>query len=178
MAMSGMDGPVGAMGAATPNTMNIGADPPDKHLNTYIYDYFVRNQHYECARTMLNKNLPMDLRKLSPNQRQANGVDDMDADSKDLHRPKDLPLPDLPATGGHFLEDWWVQFWEVFTSRRTTAGKPATLAYLTAQRQAQKARGVMLGSMDAMGRNLSMMNGGMMTGDLKKTAMQNAAGNM
>lgn len=171
--MAGMGGPVGAV---TPSAMGVDSDSSDhyKRLNTYIYDYFIRNEHFDCARTMLNKNLPMAVHsKSSPNQRQTNGIDDMDTDSKVIDRPKDLPLPDLPATGGHFLEDWWIQFWEVFNSRRLQTGRPATLQYIASQRQAQKQRSGMMGNMDAMQRNISMINGGMTPNDLKKTAIQN-----
>lgn len=186
MAMAGMGGPVGAINAGTPtsaNVANANTDPSEylKRLNTYIYDYFMRNHHYECARAMLNESLPLGVQvKQSPNQRQPNGgaVDDMDTGSKDNmpDRPKDLPLPELPATGGHFLEDWWFQFWDIFHSRRNQAGKPSTLTYISTQRQAQKARSGLMGTIDpSMQRNF-VMNGGMPV-DLKKAAVHNS-GNM
>lgn len=152
-----------------------------KRLNTYIYDYFLRNQHWDVARAMHSSNsLEFHTGKQSPNQRQnqPNGVDDIDAE-----RPKDLPEPGLHNTEGPFLQDWWFQFWDIYNSRRNQGGKQATLGYLTAQRAGQKQRGSLMGGMDpAMQqnmRNMSMMSNGMMPNDLKKAAMQNAgAGNM
>lgn len=169
MTMAAMGGPVGM----APNNINHAQDNSDyvKKLNTYIYDYFVRNQHYECARSMLSEHLPLDLHtKTSPGSRQANGADDMDTDTKD--RPKDLPLPELPAGSGDFLEDWWTQFWDVFNSRRTGQGKTTTISYISQQRQMQKARSGMMGNDAATQRNFSMMNGGQ-GADLKKAAMMN-----
>lgn len=183
MTMAGMGGPVGAMNVGTPNNgIAMGGatntDQADyaKRLNTYIYDYFMRHRHYDCAKAMLNESLAVGLHsKSSPGQR--NGADEMDMDNKGIiDHPKDMPLPDLPATGGPFLEDWWFQFWDIWNSRRSANGKASTLAYLSHQRNAQKARSGMMGAMDpTMQRNLSMMNGGVMPADLKKAAMQNSS---
>lgn len=190
MNMGAMGGPVGGaqppqqQAAGTPTNggaMNAN-DTADtiKRLNTYIYDYFLRNQHYDIARAMHQSgSLELYTQKQSPGQRQnqPNGIDDTDAD-----RPKDLPEPALMNTEGPFLQDWWFQFWDIYNSRRNVGGKPSTLGYLTAQRAGQKQRGNLMGGMDpAMQnmRNMSMMSNGMMPNDLKKAAMQNAgAGNM
>jgi hypothetical protein len=184
--MGGMGGPVGG---APPPQQNVGTpsngsgvnanDSAEtvKRLNTYIYDYFLRNQHYDIARAMV-QSPSMEIltqTKQSPNQRQnqPNGIDDMDTD-----RPKDLPEPGLQNTEGPFLQDWWFQFWDIYNSRRNNPSKQATMGYLTAQRAGQKQRGNMMGGMDpgAMQnmRQMSMMSNGMMPNDLKKAAMQNA----
>lgn len=197
MNMGGMGGPVGGAPpsqqqqqqqpqAGTPTnggSLTAVSDPNEtiKRLNTYIYDYFLRNQHYDIARAMhQSSNMELLTQKQSPGQRQnqTNGVDDMDTD-----RPKDLPEPVMNSDGGPFLQDWWFQFWDIYNSRRNAGSKPSTLGYLTAQRAGQKARGNLMGAMDpAMQqnmRNMSMMSNGMMPNDLKKAAMQNAgAGNM
>jgi len=201
MNMGGMGGPVGGapplqqqqqqqqpqnqQNAGTPT--NGGAvnanDPADtvKRLNTYIYDYFLRNQHYDIARAM-HQSSTMEIAtqpKQSPNQRQnqPNGIDDTDSD-----RPKDLPDPAFQNTEGPFLQDWWFQFWDIYTSRRNQGNsKQSTLGYITAQRTVQKQRANLMGGMDPAAmqnmRNMSMMSNGMMQNDLKKAAMQNA-GNM
>lgn len=191
--MGGMGGPVGGapsqqqqqQGAGTPTNggavnANDSADTV-KRLNTYIYDYFLRNQHYDIARAM-HQSGTMELftqMKQSPNQRQnqPNGIDDMDTD-----RPKDLPEPGLQNTEGPFLQDWWFQFWDIYNSRRNlTPNKQATLGYVSAQRAGQKQRGNLMGGMDPAAmqnlRQMQMMGNGMMPNDLKKAAMQNA-GNM
>lgn len=193
MNMGGMGGPVGGVpppqqqGAGTPT--NGGAvntnDSAEtiKRLNTYIYDYFLRNQHYDIARAM-HQSPNMELitqMKQSPNQRQnqPNGVDDTDTD-----RPKDLPEAQLNNTEGPFLQDWWFQFWDIYNSRRNMPGKQSTLNYLTTQRAGQKQRtSLMTNGMDPAAmqnmRAMSMMGNGMMPNDLKKAAMQNAgAGSM
>lgn len=189
MNMGGMGGPVGGapppqQNAGTP-TNGGGLNANDtaetvKRLNTYIYDYFLRNQHYEIARAMHQSNT-MEIftqPKQSPNQRQnqPNGIDDMDTD-----RPKDLPDPGLQNTEGPFLQDWWFQFWDIYNGRRNNPSKQSTMGYLTAQRAGQKQRGNLMGGMDPAAmqnmRNMSMMSNGMMSNDLKKAAMQNA-GNM
>lgn len=191
MNMGGMGGPVGGaplpqqqqqqQGAGTPTNggavnANDSAETM-KRLNTYIYDYFLRNQYYDIARAM-HQSGTMELytqMKQSPNQRQnqPNGIDDMDTD-----RPKDLPEPTLQNTEGPFLQDWWFQFWDIYNSRRNNPGKQATFGYLTAQRAGQKQRGNLMGGMDPAAmqnmRQMQMMNNGMMPNDLKKAAMQNA----
>jgi hypothetical protein len=193
MNMGGMGGPVGGQqqqqaaqqqNAGTPT--NGGAvnanDPADtvKRLNTYIYDYFLRNQHYDIARAM-HQSSTMEIftqPKQSPSQRQnqPNGNDDNDAD-----RPKDLPDPAFQNTEGPFLQDWWFQFWDIYHSRRNQGSKQSTLGYITAQRNGQKQRANLMGGMDPAAmqnmRNMSMMSNGIMQNDLKKAAMQNA-GNM
>ena len=191
MNMGGMGGPVGGappqqqqqqqQNAGTPsNGSGVNANDSAetvKRLNTYIYDYFLRNQHYDIARAMINAS-SMELLtqpKQSPSQRQnqPNGIDEMDTD-----RPKDLPEPGLQNTEGPFLQDWWFQFWDIYNSRRNHPSKQTTVGYLAAQRAGQKQRGNMMGGMDpgAMQnmRQMSMMSNGMMSNDLKKAAMQNA----
>lgn len=185
----GMGGPVGGampgqpqMNAPTPTnsgTLNHGGLDHKTGLNTYIYDYFLRTQHYDIARMLLQHAEPLQIKvenKQSP-KNQSNGVDEMDSD-----RPKDLPEAAITMSEGIFLQDWWHQFWDIFNGRRSTVNsKPTMVNYLTQQRQQQKMRGSMMGNMDpAMQqnmRNMGMMNNGMMPNDLKKAAMQNA-GNM
>jgi hypothetical protein len=190
MNMGGMGGPVGGQqqqqpqqqNASTPTSAVNANDPADtvKRLNTYIYDYFLRNQHYDIARAM-HQSSTMEIftqPKQSPNQRQnqPNGNDDNDAD-----RPKDLPDPAFQNTEGPFLQDWWFQFWDIYHSRRNQGSKQSTLGYITAQRNGQKQRANLMGGMDPAAmqnmRNMSMMSNGIMQNDLKKAAMQNA-GNM
>ena len=105
-------------------------------LNTYIYDYFLKNELYECARAIMQSQVPLSLEttKSNPGRRRdgdINGVDDnaMDTDSKDdldSKRPDDLPLPkmlsDVPANS--FLLDWFQLFWDIFLAQRK--GKNAT----------------------------------------------------
>lgn len=105
-------------------------------LNTYIYDYFLKNDLYECARAIIQSQLPLLLEttKPSPGRRrdgEMNGVDDsaMDTDSKDdldSKRPDDLPLPKVPSDvpANSFLLDWFQLFSDIFVAQRK--GKNAT----------------------------------------------------
>jgi hypothetical protein len=143
MSMTGMTpvgGPVGGM-----PTMNNGAvsvartqqhDMSRANLNTYIYEYFLKNELYAAARAVLNSNIQLHLvpgsSKTSPARRRdengnvvGNGVDgeSMDTDSKDdidSKRPDDLPAPKVPSDcpQGCFLSDWWSVFWDIYGAHR------------------------------------------------------------
>ncbi|KAH9842126.1 camp-dependent protein kinase pathway protein [Teratosphaeria destructans] len=181
-----MGGPVQQMNNA--GTPSGGAAPIDavKRLNTAIYDYLLRNQFHDAARSFLkNAEVETEMKK-SPNQRNGVGDDGMDIDGNEIKdKPADLPLP-LQLGDGVFLQDWWCQFWEIFQGHRGK-GKQSTLSYIGAQRQQQKQRTAMMGqNMDqsAMGQvgrynNMMQMNNGMMGNDLaKRAAMQNQQRNM
>ena len=98
-----------------------GTDPTEK-LNTYIYDYFLRNKHISLARAMLECDMKMSTEKASPNTKM-NGTDALD-------QIEDLPHPALPpnqVADNSFLLDWWVQFWDIYqaTKPRNAASKNA-----------------------------------------------------
>ncbi|KAF2820239.1 hypothetical protein CC86DRAFT_305239 [Ophiobolus disseminans] len=120
-------------------TMSVNGGPPDgtpimgnvpmqkrpsEQLNTYIYDYFLRNGHYQAARAMLESELKIStgpLQKYSPKQR-PNGAESMEAGDE-------LPAPSLPSNqmaDNSFLMDWWVQFWDIFSATRSRANAPPT----------------------------------------------------
>ena len=198
MQMAGMGGPVGGgpvggqRNVGTPGSNNLDMSPERilKKLNTAIYDYLLRNQLYDIAKSFI-KQMDVETKqdvKQSPNQRgsqQPNGIDDGLEDPKDaglLKKPDDLPLP-ANMSDGPFLQDWWSQFWDIYHCYRGNAGgKQGTQTYIGAQRMAQKGRLGMMGGMDpnslqnirgyntmAQGMNNPM---GMNPNDLKRTAMQ------
>jgi hypothetical protein len=132
-AMAGMNANMRGPVDGTPTMGNMarpGADPkgdPRNLMNTYIYDYFLRNHHYRLAKVMVESNMPMNTTggtKPSPDSRNVNGVDTMDSDEKDS-----LPRPQLPPTQrveNSFLMDWWCQFWDIYSASRnqgTAVGK-------------------------------------------------------
>ena len=90
-------------------------------LNTYIYDYLLKNEQYDCARLLLNSSLTVITQPADPKKRDP---DPMDPDSKadiDVKKPADLPLPHqiLDAnTENSFLLDWFTLFWEIFLAPR------------------------------------------------------------
>ena len=110
------------MNSGTPRNAPAGGDTDTRTLfHTYIYEYFIRNKHYDIARCMLER---VDIRqkvKQSPGRKEVNG-DFMEDDSKDNipGKPADLPLPDTPnnASDSSFLYDWWCQFWDCYHAQR------------------------------------------------------------
>lgn len=153
MAMQGMQnagGPVG--GTPLMNSGSNGGMPAvDRsqrlaRLNTYIYDYFLRTKNYDIARLMhkasksSDRSMPLfldDASNPSPGGRDnVNGVGDpMDTDSKEGKKPHDLPDPgskiwDQPHC---FLEDWWIQFWDVFEAQRGRSAGGVIGQYINAK---------------------------------------------
>lgn len=134
--MAGMNAMGGPVGGGNP-MMNNGAaggirqpinDTQKSQLNTYIYEYFLTNEMYDCARSLLNSNEPMhlntkDSRRDDNGNIMGNGADSMDGDSKDnldSKRPDDLPAPNLPkeCPESCFLYEWWCLFWDMFNAQR------------------------------------------------------------
>lgn len=97
---------------------------PREQLNTYIYDYFLRNSHTSVARAMIDNDIKMatnPAQKTSPKNR-SNGIDPMDDSGHDL------PVPQLPSnqlSDNSFLLDWWVQFWDIYQATKNRGTGPA-----------------------------------------------------
>jgi hypothetical protein len=145
--MSPMGGPVG--GAPVPmmnngninpqaaNAANVGnlggaprgqGPPADQRaiFNTYIYEYFIRSGMFDCARALLNAEVPVLVERESAGRRRdenGNGVDDpMDTDSKedlDPKLPDNLPAPKLPSGPSEsFLYEWFSIFLDIYNANR------------------------------------------------------------
>lgn len=126
----------GANGA-TPRLGNEEEDPDyEGRLNTYIYDYFVKNQRYDCAKAMLKGDMP--LRTVQKRRDgDVNGAGNMHTDSKDdleSKIPDDFPLPALPTDpqGASFLLEWFGLFWDVFFAhqRKTPPASAQAMQYV------------------------------------------------
>jgi hypothetical protein len=153
--MGGMNVMGGPVGGGMP-VMNNGAaggvirppmpvnDNQRSQLNTYIYEYFLRNGMYDCARSLLKSDQPMKVIKDSPGRRRddngsniGNGAgDEGDGDSKDdidSKRPDDLPAPDVPreCPESCFLYEWWCLFWDMFNAQRGKGDGRNVLQYVT-----------------------------------------------
>lgn len=149
MNMGGMNqvgGPIGQ-----PRAMNNGASgiprnvnaeeskDPKFELDSYIYDYFVKNEQYDVARAMKNcsgirLNLAKDI-KTSPSRREVNGMDEsMDSDSKEdvRNRPDDLPPVNVGSgdLSVPFLHEWWCIFWDICQAQRNRGSNGAATQYL------------------------------------------------
>lgn len=147
--MASMSAMGGAVGGGLP-IMNNGlpgggqrAMPNDNQqrmlLNTYIYEYFLRNEMWECAKAIMSSEQPINLKS---RRRDANGnmVDNgvspegVDGDSKDdmdPKRPVDLPAPILPKETPGFLYEWWCLFWDMFNAQRGKNDNRSVVQYLT-----------------------------------------------
>ncbi|KAL7267727.1 hypothetical protein RUND412_009671 [Rhizina undulata] len=144
--------------------------PPDSKtlLNTYIYDYFLKNDMVECARTMFNSG-EADVqtndgsRRTSPSRRPQkhdadgnaiNGIDENAMDTGEGPARKledgeegsknglDLPPAKVPSDCPQqsFLLDWWCLFWDIFNARNgSNKGTPAAV-YVNHTQQAQRMR--------------------------------------
>ena len=138
-----MGGPVGGGIPAMNNGAGAGVRQVNDNrsqLNTYIYEYFLRNEMYECARSLLRSEQPMSLVKDSPGRREEggnNGIGDDggDGESKDdvdSKRPRDLPAPNLPKDTPEscFLYEWWCLFWDMFNAQRGKGDGRNVLQYV------------------------------------------------
>ncbi len=130
----------GAPGGGIRQPMPVN-DNQRSQLNTYIYEYFLRNDMYDCARSLLNSNQPMKVIKDSPGRRRddngSNGAGDEggDGDSKDdidSKRPEDLPAPDVPreCPESCFLYEWWCLFWDMFNAQRGKGDSRNVMQYV------------------------------------------------
>lgn len=149
--MAGMNTMGGPVGGAMP-MMNNGApggnlrqpmpinDNNKQQLNTYIYEYFLRNGMYDCARSLLQSEQPIKIIKDSPGRRRddagnGTGDDGGDGDLKDdldSKRPDDLPAPDVPreCPESCFLFEWWCLFWDMFNAQRGKGEARNVLQYV------------------------------------------------
>jgi hypothetical protein len=130
--MGGMNAMGGPVGGGMP-MMNNGAPgggirqqvpvTERSQLNTYIYDYFLRNGNYDVARALLQSDCGVKVIKDSPDGRRDEDGNEEDGDSKDnidTKRPSDLPPSDVPreCPESCFLYEWWCLFWDMFNAQR------------------------------------------------------------
>lgn len=136
--LNAMGGPVGGgmppMNGGLPGTsraMPANDTAQRQQLNTFIYDYFLHSEMFDCARALVNSQEPLNLEKDSDSRRDengkllGNGVSDegMDPDTKDnidSKRPDDLPAPAMSpeCPESCFLYEWWCLFWDMFQAQR------------------------------------------------------------
>ncbi|KAI0474356.1 hypothetical protein F4859DRAFT_88159 [Xylaria cf. heliscus] len=121
------------------------------NLNTYIYDYFLREGMYDCARAMLNSNQTLNIHKNPHRDENGNAIgngvgdDPMDTDSKedlDPKRPNDLPAPNVPnGSDSCFLYEWFCLFWDILSAQRNKGGViPSVSNYVVHTQQQNRMR--------------------------------------
>lgn len=109
-------------------------------LNTYIYEYFLRNEMYDCARTLLGADPQIKTQDGPNSRRDENGNllgngDSMDVDSKDgvdAKRPDDLPQPSIAnlSVDQPFLFEWFCLFWDMFNAQKGKSGNGQVNSYM------------------------------------------------
>ncbi|KID74566.1 Transcriptional activator somA [Metarhizium brunneum] len=108
-------------------------------LNTYIYEYFLRYEMFDCARSLLSSNQQVNVHKDGKGGNAANGEDPMDTDSKDdLDKlPDGLPPPKLPmpASDSSFLYEWFCLFWDIYNAQRVKGGNGTVNQYVAHTQQ-------------------------------------------
>jgi hypothetical protein len=105
-----------------PNPRRMNTDPREQ-LNTYIYDYLLRNGHYRAAQTMLDSSLKLQTgpaQKYSPKDT-PNGVDAQPEPACEMPAPR---LPSNQMADNSFLLDWWVQFWDIYEATKSRGTGP------------------------------------------------------
>lgn len=142
------------VGPAMPMMANGGVAPPagprpqqineaNKHLlNTYIYEYFLRNDMVDCARALLSSDPQIKVQDGPNVRRDENGNlignsvgDSMDVDSKDgidTKGAEGLPLPSIPnpSLDNPFLYEWFCLFWDMFNAQKGKSGNVQVNAYM------------------------------------------------
>lgn len=161
--MNSMGGPVGGGGGNLAGPMmnngvagrmpsgSVGTHHGDSqqraHLNTYIYEYFLKNEMFDCARAMLASKQPINVVDKNSSRRRddngnvlGNGVSDdsMDTDNKDsldMKRNEDLPVPPRNPLSEEcpdacFLFDWWCLFWDMFQGQHGKSGRDNIVPFI------------------------------------------------
>lgn len=107
-------------------------------LNTYIYEYFLRNSMYDCAKALLESGQPLNLIKDSPGRRREDNSNNEEGNDEskidfETKRSIDLPEPNLPkeCPESCFLYDWWCLFWDMFNAQRGKADGRNVIQYFT-----------------------------------------------
>ncbi|KAI7925717.1 hypothetical protein M0657_002303 [Pyricularia oryzae] len=103
------------------------------YLNTYIYDYLLRNEMYDAARGVLKSGQPINVEQDREN---GLGGDSMDTDSKDdvnSKKPEDLPAPILGSATPDisFLYEWFSMFWDLLNASKGKYAPAQVSQYIT-----------------------------------------------
>ncbi|KAJ5108710.1 Transcriptional activator somA [Penicillium angulare] len=194
----GVAGPVGGVpmmnNGSTAPRYDSPMNNPDyliNQLNTYIYDYFLKRGHHDCARALVqDESFKLNTEpntKTSPGN--VNGVDGdsmmIDKDGEKIKIPDDLPRPSLASENlqSSFLLDWFSLFWDFFFTPRKKGSSQDVRQYLQQhqtmmrmreqQNPLMRAQPMMPGHMNQM---MRPRNGGMVppgANNLTKTVLQN-----
>ena len=129
--------------ATQPTSGSMSPEQLRAHLNTYIYEYFLKLGHYDIARSLLRED-KFEIRtkppvKQSPGRRKDTEVNGVDADAMDTDVkddiPDDLPRPftgEAASTPGiGFLYEWFSIFSDLYTahsrSSKLQSGQPGNM---------------------------------------------------
>lgn len=95
-------------------------------LNTYIYDYFIRMEMFDCARALCQADTTI---KMIKSEHSGENAEDQSMKEEDNKRPADLPRVDLPreCPESCFLLEWWGLFWDMFNASRSKTGTASNI---------------------------------------------------
>ncbi|KAK2740472.1 hypothetical protein FQN57_006099 [Myotisia sp. PD_48] len=145
--MQGMNSMVGGPMGGIPMVNSVSAprsepstsfqDAMTAQLNTYIYDYFLKQGYHDCARALwqddkvsINTN-PVSKPSTGRREGEVNGVDGDDSKDNTKQIPDDLPRPNLgDSQQSSFLFDWFNIFWDVYSAQRKKSRTPEVVHYL------------------------------------------------
>ncbi|KAH0596583.1 hypothetical protein MHUMG1_05701 [Metarhizium humberi] len=151
-------------------------------LNTYIYEYFLRYEMFDCARSLLSSNQQVNVHKDGKGGNAANGEDPMDTDSKDdLDKlPDGLPPPKLPmpASDSSFLYEWFCLFWDIYNAQRVKGGNGTVNQYVAHTQQQELLRQMRpseLAQQQYQAQMMRMQNGNMNMGMKQHNTLARAA---
>jgi hypothetical protein len=130
------------VGASAPGAAIRSVPTADRsQLNKYIYDYFLQNHMWDCARALLSADNTVGTK--SENGKSGathnHGVSDdaMDTDNKDdidQKAPEDLPaaaIGNTAASDSAFLYDWFCLFWDMYHAQRHKNGNGSIHQYVS-----------------------------------------------
>ncbi|ORY80970.1 hypothetical protein BCR37DRAFT_393613 [Protomyces lactucae-debilis] len=193
------------MDSASGTGASTALDPANQRLlNTYIYDYLVKQSYGDTARkfkaeggvSTLTAKQVEERKEQGPNtegslsaqldraartaSEKVNGdahspTDETDADGA----PGELPQADVPVNvEGGFLAEWWVLFWDMFSARQ---GRPSTASATTFmahnQRLKQERQAAMASAMTGGAATALGTGGNINTGSNANAMRLNLSGN-
>ncbi|KAJ9419726.1 hypothetical protein QL093DRAFT_2591239 [Fusarium oxysporum] len=98
-------------------------------LNTYIYEYFLHNEMFQCAKSILKADSGVSVQGHSPDSvrngkgcRVKNALCNKTTDTRlDSASPNPLPSPNIPSPSPDscFLYEWFCLFWVIFNAQKS-----------------------------------------------------------
>lgn len=108
-------------------------------LNTYIYEYFLRNGMFQCAQSILKADSDVNVQRHSPGSARNNKGSRLKKDvcnettdtGLDSIHSNLLPAPNVPnlSADSCFLYEWFCLFWAMFNAQKNEDGRIEACQY-------------------------------------------------